>query len=403
MQRFRYTARNIDGRNTTGEVVAFSREEAASRLQEAGVYVTSVVPIREGRRFFRQGPGSIPLEEMLVFLESWAMFLEAGLSMQSALLRLRVKTRIPAMARAVEEMQAAIDRGASVTEALKESRLLPASWVPVVEIGEKKGDFVEPLKTLYRYSMEFRRFKHQLLTEMIMPFILMGVMALWFWLLFNRILPSFMLLMASVGGALEVPTLLVLVSKVFVGCIRWVAPAAIALLLILFFWLRRLNQEMGLSQMWLPTWTPIVGSIIAQMQLIIVASGLQLQMEAGISFLNAIESLSRSVRSRAMRRDLLQVYGKLREGVSIPESIIGMEVIPPTGQALLVAGYHSGKMPEMLAHLVKETELVLLEEVKRLAVLIRSAVIITAGITVGIFVIAFFMLLFSAFGSLSHR
>ena len=87
MTRFRYTARGLDGRRTSGEVTALNQEEATQRLQEAGVYVISVAPLLIQRRLFVPGRIFIPYQERIFLLESWAMFLEAGLSMQSALMR----------------------------------------------------------------------------------------------------------------------------------------------------------------------------------------------------------------------------------------------------------------------------------------------------------------------------
>ncbi len=399
MQRFRYTARNVDGRNMSGEVVAVSREEVAHRLQEAGVYVTSVKAVRWTRPVLRLSPGRVPQEDLLVFLESWAMFLEAGLSMQSSLLRLRMRARVPALARGIENMMLALDSGATVSEGLRASRLLPASWVSVVQIAEKDGDYSRPLRMLYKNCLDFQRFKRELLYQMIMPFVLLIMMAVCFWILLGKVIPSLVLLLAQTGGALSVPGWVVMFFHGVMSSTQWLVPLAIVVLLLFCFWIKQISQEGGMSQLWIPHSTPLFGPLVRQMQLILFAKALQVQLEAGIPFVAAMESLSDGVSNHAVKRDMLTVCRKLHEGAQIPEALADFDLIPQMGQALLMAGHASGKMPEMLGCLVQESQSMLVEEIKRLTIYIRSIVIIVSGLAVGVVVILFFMLLFGAMGS----
>ncbi|MCM8794775.1 MAG: type II secretion system F family protein [Candidatus Omnitrophica bacterium] len=386
-----------------GEVIAPTREEVAARLQEAGVYVTSIYPIRWARPFLlRFGPGHIPQEDLLVFLESWALFLEAGLSMQSALLRLRMRARVRSLEYGIEQLQLAVDSGATLTEGLRASRLLPSSWIAVIAMGEKNGDYAQPLRMLYKNCLDFQRFKRELMYQMIMPFVLLTVMACWFWLLFNKVLPSLADLMEVTGHNIELPGLVVTFFDFVAASAQWVAPVGIGILLVFLLWMKQIGQDSGLSQLWIPHSTPVIGPLVQKMQLILVAKGLQMQLESGIPFANAVESISQGVRNEGVRRDLLQLYRKLREGVPIPEAIAGFRLIPQMGQALLVAGHASGKMPEMLGCLVQESESILLEDIKRVTIFVKTMVIITSGLTVGIVVIAFFMLLFGAMGSVTN-
>ncbi len=402
MQRFRYKARNIDGRNMSGEVVAISREEVASRLQEAGVYVLSIKPIRWSKSFLRFGRGYIPQEDLLVFLESWAMFLEAGISIQSSLLRLRMRSRVPALAKGIEDMMFAIDSGATVGEALKASQLLPSAWVSIVQMGEISGNYTEPLKMLYRDCLDFQKFKREILYHLIMPFVLLIVMGVWFWILFKRVIPSLVILMESTGGTVKVPVWMTAFLSWVMSSVQWLVPAAGLVLLCFCLWVRQISQQGGLSQLWVPHWMPVLGPLVKQLQLIIVAKNLQMQLEAGIPFANAIESITEGVKNEGVRRDLLQLYRKLREGVPIPEAVSGFQLFSQMGQSLLVAGHESGKMPEMMGCLVRESESVLIETIKRLTIFIQMTVVISCGITVGAVVIMFFSILFGAVGSFAN-
>lgn len=406
MPRFLYTARGVDGRQIKGSVIAATQEEVTQSLQQMSLYVVSVIPAPDGKKWFSQGTSAVPPAEFLNFLQTWAIFLEVGIPMQSALLQVRIRTRIPSLAGAIERMQVAIDQGATVTEALKRTRLLPLSWLPVLEIGEKSGDFIEPLRLLHRYQSDFLRFKRQLFSEMIMPAILLVVTTVWAWLLFHHVVPALVELIEFSGGSTQVFHRMIAVLHGIVGILQWVVPVALAGIPLLFMWLNRVVEEMGVSR-FSTTALPVVGPLIAQMRLILIVSGLRAQLEAGIPVVEAMEALGHSVPNAALRRDILQVHQKLWEGVPVPEAFAGFELLPPEGKALVVAGDASGKMPEMLAFVIRDTQAVLLEHVKRLGIFIRTAIIIGSAAMVGFIVILFFGLLFTTFGtaaeSLSKR
>lgn len=375
-------------------------EEAAARLQEAGVYVTKLVPLRfEAQEGHPQVFASE--SDRLFLLESWPMFLEAGLSMQSALLRLSLRSRSISLGRAIDRLQEAIDEGVPFIQALRASRIFPPSWVAVLSVGEKNGNYVDPLKMLRRYLEESRRFKNQVISMMIMPAILMALIGVWFWLFLVRVIPSLFLLVSQGGSA--PPTLMLWIVSVAHG-VQVVFPwlfLGVCTLVAANFFARRADRETGILQSWIPTWTPMVGSLIAKVQLIVIASGLQLQLEAGIPLVSAIETLRYGITNRQVRRDLIRAHRKLLEGLPVPEAMAEIRVIPPDGQALIAAGEASGKIPQMMEALTRETQSVLIEEVKRLVVFIRSFVIVASGILVGLLLVVFFGILFQSLAAFS--
>lgn len=394
IRRFRYAARSIDGRRMEGEVLGTDMEEATRRLQEAGVYVITISSIQKGAGPLFPYRISLSEQDRIFLLESWAMFLEAGLPMQSALLRVRLRTDTPSVARAIDQIQEAIDNGATLSEALQVGRLFPPSWVSVLSVAETHGDFVQPIRMLQHRAEQMRHFKQELFSIFIMPAILLGLVGVWFWIFVVKVIPALALFMEQVGGSPFIPQLLMF----GVTTVQWGTQflAVLGGIIFLVTWFaRRADREMGLLQAWVPPSIPVIGTIISYMNLIILSVGLQLQLEAGIALPKAIESLSHGVPSQFIRRQLLQVYRRLQEGIPVPEAIVHLRVIPPMGRALLVTGYASGKMPEMLDFLAREAQASLLEYVKRLTVMIRSFVVLATGFLVGMLLVAFFGMLYA--------
>jgi len=395
---YRYKACNIDGRWIEGELSALNREEALKRLQAAGVYVTSLSSVKRPKWLDGWNPVYVSEQDRIFLLESWAMFLEAGLPMQSALLSLRMRSRSRSVARAIERVQQGLDEGKRLTESLQEAALFPPSWVAILAVGEAQGDFVPLLRMLQAQAVEFRRFKQQIRSMWVMPSILVALVGVWTWLFVSRIVPSFASLLGEAWVLKAVPAWIGSAAGWLANGIRWL-PIPLVLLILFSRWNRRADREGWFAASWVPFSTPVLGSLISKIELIRILKGLQLQTAAGIPLVRAIEVLGRSASNRWIRQDLLQAYRKLKEGIPVPEVLARLRIVPLMGQPLLAVGDATGRLPQMLDFLVQDVQADLLERVQRLITLIRSVVILVTGILVGGIVVAYFSLIFSG---LSH-
>ena len=92
-KRFLYSGRGLLGQKLEGEMTASDPDEVVRRLHDAGYVVTDVSKAKERERFARWLTNFVPPQERVVLLEAWVMYLESGLSVQAALLRLSTTTR----------------------------------------------------------------------------------------------------------------------------------------------------------------------------------------------------------------------------------------------------------------------------------------------------------------------
>ena len=131
--RFKYTARGIDGRLMRGEIGAANEEDATKRLQDSGIYVISLSPLRFWRPQLRPERISVPAQERIFLLQSWAMLLESGLSLQSSLMRLRARVRTASLIGVIDQIQQHIDGGLTLSEALRNAQIFP----PFLKLRER--------------------------------------------------------------------------------------------------------------------------------------------------------------------------------------------------------------------------------------------------------------------------
>lgn len=397
MKRYRYSARDAAGRGLRGDLIALDSEQASELLQEAGLYVTSIQPESARRsRLFRNPWIFLPGQERFVLLESWATLVRSGFPIQSALSVLQRSAHRASLRRALREVQDCVDRGATLGEALHASRLLPPSWVSLMELGEKRGDFLAPLEQMLRHTQEMGRIKQEFCSMLLMPGVALVLGIVWVWVYLGRGVPATLAFVGEAGGSLPAAVTLAAHSQGIVTC---ALTFVLLLLVVALVALRssRADQTMGLIQTWVPSKMPVLGPLVSKMRLIVVCAELRLQLEAGIPMVTAMHALSRSVPHPATRQELTAAYRGLRDGLPVPEALEALRMVPPMGHTLVAAGDSCGQLPEMLNLLVRETTLDLTEDVRRLTIVLRNLQVLGTGILVGFFMVSAFILLHQQF------
>ncbi len=395
MKRFEYRARDADGRVMTGEVVAADSQVAAQLVQDAGAFVVSISEAKLRRRGWGfLEPVSIPLEERLFLLQSWSMLLKSGFPMQSALLQLQKSTHLHSVDRVLGRVQRSIDEGMTLSQALAASRLFPPSWIASLRAAEDAGDLVPTMHSLRERSLELQRLKTELLGSLWMPAFILGLALIWLWLFLRHIVPTLDLFAAASGMPHPWSSALLAASDVVLNGLRW-AALGLFLALWLYWRTRRSDHEIGLLQAHTPIGLPVLGTLAVRLNLVAIAAGLKTQMDAGISVVQAVETLSEGIPHPGIRRDLFEVYQKLRGGFPFPEAMSHLRILPTAGLSLIEAGNVSGKLTEFLEILIRDTEHAIREQGRRLGIFLKSAGVLLVGLLVGLLVLSFWILIAS--------
>ena len=394
MRRFRYKARDLEGRELAGEVIAEDPTAAVRLIQEAGFFVITVDEARPRRTWGFLQPAFIPLEERLFLLQAWAVLLNSGFSMQSALLQLQKGTHLHSVTRTLSQVQRSVDEGMTLSEALAVSRLFPPSWIAALNVAEKTGDLISILHALREQALNYQQLKRDLLNTLIGPGVLLGVALEWMWIFIRQVIPALGMFTAELGLVNPWVEQLASSSQWILQAVKWLG-VAFGVFLLAAWRSGRSDYEVGLLQAYTPTWLPVIGPLIARLNLIAVASALKLQIEAGIPIVEAVHTISRGIPHPSIRQDLFKAYRKLCNGDPIWESFRHVRSFPPQAHVFIKVGEESGKLPELLKALLDESQSALVEQIKRLAVAVRATAVLLVGFLVGLLLFCFWFLLAS--------
>ena len=401
ISHYTYAARDPDGHRITGKIIALNAEEALGALQEAGVYVISIEPAAFGTRSASRRV-ILPSHEKVLLLESWCRLIESGMSIHKVLDSLEKTVRRPSVRNALREIAALIDQGMTMSDAVGASGLLPLSWVNVMEAGEKRGDFMGPLKVLHKRSEQVKQTMQKVISALMMPCVLLTLVFVWLWLFVSVLAPTIGVCVVELTG---------IQSPWWTGLSRFsdlsfylVFVPLLAVSVLVFAVVRgnRSDSLMGTVPAFTPTRFPLIGPLVQKIHRMVVCSELQLQLEAGIPILTALITLIRCVPRPSLRQDLVRVYQEIFSGTPVWRALGDFPLIPENQISLLAAGHLSGKLPEMLGVIASEAGLDLQTEAERLAIKMRTLAIFCSGIIVALLVAAFTVVITCAFDAASQ-
>jgi type IV pilus assembly protein PilC len=401
LKRFHYKARDPMGRMSSGELLAEDDTAASRIIQEAGLFVVEIQEAKPRRGIFPffQERLFIPLEERLFLLQTLAVLLHSGFSIQSALLQIQKGTHLRSVEQALRQIQHALGRGMTFSEALAASGIFQPSWIAAIRAAENTGDIVGTLQRLRERALQCWTFKRSLLDLIIGPSIVLALVFLWLWLFIHQVVPTWAMFISDMGGSNVWVKFLESASHWISAALQW----CLVLGVLGLYWIWRSGKtdaELGPMQTFVPTWWPGLGSLAARLRLVDIASALRIQVEAGIPITEAVYTISQGIPHARLRNDLFQIYCQLRDGVPISEAFQHGDIFPSETQGLIKVGETTGKLPEMLETIIEETEAILREQMKRLVVILRTISIGLVATLVGLLVVSFFSIMTSVPGSL---
>lgn len=286
------------------------------------------------------------------FIENLSLLLKAAVPLGQALASLEHTSTSKQMKRVLHEMQADIEAGEPLGASLERSGIVSQQTLALVRLGEQSGHLVENMR-LAAEQEEKRHFFHaKVRSALIYPAFVLGltlVVGLGVaWFLLPRLSETFAQLqvslpaiskgMISVGvflkahGLVVVPAILAVFA--IVGYILFGAPKTKFLgqrLLFMVPGISRLMREVEVAQ-----FGYLLGTLL----------------DAGLPITKAIRLLASSTSTRQYHRFYEYLAGALENGQSFQQALMAYSkvhrLLPPSVQQMIIAGEHSGSLPEVL-------------------------------------------------------
>ncbi|MDY2684603.1 MAG: type II secretion system F family protein [Selenomonadaceae bacterium] len=383
---FRYTVRSRSGEAKQGRLEADSREAAARRLRDRGLFVCTLRPVR----------GEVPLQKQLqsfrrqaavftrrgdlawtaLFAEQMAVLLSGGMSVHEAL-RIVGAAGEKAKQACVRRLCASVEGGASLAEAMRAfPQLFPRECVALVRAGESSGSLDTIFSRLARQLSARHKSREALKSVMLYPVVLLVCCALMLLFLCFFVLPSFESLLLSLHTELPLPTRLLL------WCSRTLGAHGLSFFCLLVGLLSagalllqkeavRLQADRFLLAL------PVFGPFQRYAAWAELNGAFGMLLESGIRLDRALGQLADIPDNHWIQKKLREAEALAAGGLDWQPPLLA--VTPQVVLALMRAGEKVGALPEMLREAAELCFVTARNQAKRIEALAQPAAILVVG------------------------
>lgn len=419
MPQFSYRARNAQGGLVEGVLDCPDRSVAIRQIEQlhyipvridtvgsapatkqanngAGVAAAPSVP-QETQRL------KIPHGQLLIFTEQLSHLLRAGMTLDEGLSVLAKRLKQPRMQQMTNALHQGLVDGRSFSQALRDfPRIFPTIYVNLVAAGEASGALADILTRLVEHLMQAKNLRDRVQQALIYPAFLAVAGAGLIAIFITFMVPQLTAFLTQNGGALPLPTQILLAAHHIITGYWWVAGLIIVGLYIGFRAFVR-TDEGRITWDRVRLMFPGYGRIIRHRYYAQFSRTLGTLMENGIPLLKALDLVTEIAGNRFLETRLADVRRAVIDGATLSTALSAQKLFPELFTDMMAVGEQTGHFAQTMQTIADVYERELDRSVQITSALIPPVIIILIAILVGFVVFSILSAVFEMTHSLQIR
>ena len=391
MAIYSYRATTLKGEILEGAIEAADQKAALERLKVSGLIPLKISTASEGFRSrwsLRSAKG-----DLLTFTTELSVLLNAGLPLDRSLNILAEILEKPETRAIVQAILKSIREGSSFSDALqRHPKMFSRLYVNMVRAGESGGVLDAVLEKLNDFLETTKELRDSVLSSMIYPLILLGTGGASILLLLTYVLPKFSVIFAELGGAMPLPTQVLLAFSQGLKEYWWlmiVVPVALGIL-----FKKNIDSPAGRLR-WDRFKLRILKDLITQLETARFCRTLGTLLKSGVPLLQALNNAKEVIGNRVIAEAIDRLSKGVKEGRGISVPLAEAKVLPPLALSMVKVGEETGQLDTMLMKVAATYEKSLRVAVKRFISFIEPALILAMGLVIGFIVLSMLVAIFS--------
>ena len=416
MPQFSYRARNSQGELVEGVLDCADRAVAIQQIE-----LQRCIPVRiellgaepKGPKVVRPPAGGrleastqnlkIPHGQLLIFTEQLAHLLKAGMTLDEALSILEKRLKQPRVQQMTHSLHQSLIDGRSFSQALSEMpRIFQPLYVNLVAAGEASGALPQILLRLVKHLMQAKDLRDRVQQALIYPAFLALAGAVLVTIFITFMVPQLSGFMAQTGGALPLPTRILLQIHHAITSYWWVGVLAAVGLIVAFRALVRSEEgRVGWDRFRLLI--PGYGRVIRHRYYAQFARTLGTLMENGVPLLRSLDLVTEIAGNRFLEVKLGEVRKAVIDGTTLSAALQEQKMFPDLFTDMMAVGEQTGHFAETMQAIADVYERELDRSVGVISQLIPPIIIVVIAVVVGLIVFSILSAVFEMTHSLQFR
>lgn len=337
----------------------------------------------------------VSTKSLVVFTRQLSTLIAAGLPLVKALRTLHDQLEPGPLKDIIKNIAGEVESGTNFSEALSHfPRVFPEFYANMIKAGELGGMLEGILKRLSEFLDKNQRLKEKIKSALMYPAFVMLVAVLILIMLMIFVIPTFTNMFAELGGALPLPTKVLIATSEIIRKAWYLIPLIPVIIVVSYRYLiRDINRRLVVDKIKLHI--PVVGVLIHQVCVARFSRTLGTLLTSGVPILDALQTVRDTVGNEFIARSVLQVRDSIKEGETVSGPMEASKAFPPLVVKMINIGEETGQLDKMLIQIADNFEEEVDVAITGLTSLLEPILIVFMGLVVGFIVISMFMPLFS--------
>ncbi len=402
MAKFSWEGKTRTGKVQKGVMEAPNENAVMNHLRSQGVMPSSVKAAGSGLNMeinisFMQP--KVTTKDIVIFTRQFSTMIDAGLPLVQCLDILSRQQENKTFRKVLTEIKESVESGSTFADALKKHpKIFDDLFVNLVAAGEIGGILDTILNRLAAYIEKAMKLKKQVKSAMTYPTTIIGVAFMVISVILVFVIPQFQSMFEDFGGALPMPTQVVInISDFIQGYILHIIVGT-----VLFvtgykrFYASKRGREI-LDDLYLKA--PVFGLLIRKVSVAKFTRTLGTMISSGVPILDGLDIVAKTAGNKTVEKAIYRVRQSISEGKTIAEPLEKSGVFPPMVCQMIAVGEQAGALDTMLNKIADFYDDEVDDAVANLTAMMEPLLMAFLGVTVGGLVIAMYLPIFKLAGS----
>jgi len=401
MPAYIWTGKNRKGVKKKGQMEAPTEEAVKASLNRQKITPIKVKPkpkdLFENVAFMQP---KVTQGDVILFCRQFSTMIDAGLPIIQCLDILYSQQENPSFKKMLKSIKENVEGGQTFADALKKfPKQFDDLFVNMIAAGEAGGILDAILQRLSAYLEKAAKLKAQVKGAMTYPAITLVVAVIVVAVIMVFVIPVFQQMFSDFGGALPLPTQVVVNISQFVR--NNIVYMIIAAALFFYATKRFYGTERGrvvLDDLSLKL--PIFGDLLRKVAVAKFTRTTGTMLTSGVAILETLEIVAKTAGNKTIERAVYETRSGIAEGRTMSDPLGESGLFPAMVCQMIAVGESTGALDTMLVKIADFYDEEVDQAVENLTAAIEPVMMVFMGILIGGLVIAMYLPIFKMAGAI---
>ncbi|MBU9725420.1 type II secretion system F family protein [Diplocloster modestus] len=395
MPRYKYTAKDLDGKTIRGEAEAPGEDELYEQLREGNKYLVSCDEVTREHSERR-----MKADVLADFCRQLGTLLNAGVTLVRTLNIIAQEEGLnPKIKKVYNEILRQIRQGIPLSEAMEaQGNVFPDLLVHMMRSAEESGSIDQTALRMADHYDKEHRMNGKVKNAMIYPAILLFLLVVVMIFVMVYIIPQFKPIFDMLDEVPFITRIVLACSDAFIN--RW--AVIVAVIVIAAFAVHLLLRLPKVRYGWdaLKLKLPKVGKLLRVIYTARFARTLSSLYGSGIPMLLSLQIGRRTVGNRYIEAQFDAVIDQVRRGEPLSKALREVDGLELKLSSTILVGEETGSLENMLNSIAESLEFDADQALSKMVTMMEPVLIIIMGLVIGFVMIAVLLPIFQSYNAI---